>query len=122
MSSEPILLKTQQYLFLLEGLIRKKLDGEEIDIGISYRGANHFSVISFDDYDQGNSNLHLYCSVKLQFSLEVCTTDDEGDVKSRKIKLSPEDMLLIPEGLRRLMEKAAAKGKGAVFKAGQIRC
>jgi len=122
MSSEPVLLKAQQYLYLLESLIRKKLDDEEIDIGIAYRGGNLFSLISFDDYDQGNSNLHLYCSVKLQFSFEASTTDDDGNVKSRKIKLLPENMLLIPEGLWQLMEEAAANGKGSVFKAGQIRC
>ena len=121
MKSKTILLNEQQCLFLLENMIRKKLDDDEIDVGISTKKGRLFSLISLDDYDQGSINLHLYCSAKQEFSLDVRTIDDEGDSQSQVLLLSSENTLVIPEGLRQIMLEAAANEKGSVFRSGQIK-
>ena len=117
----PMSLTEPQYLYLLENLIEKILADGEISIGIARKKNRLFAVIALDEYEKGDLNLYLYCSAKQDFSVEVASYDEDGLRQENAFPLSAENTLIIPEGLRHLMQEAAAKEKDMVFKTGQIR-
>ncbi|SHN01851.1 hypothetical protein [Mucilaginibacter sp. OK098] len=120
MSLETILSNNLKYLHLLEKLILKKLEGDEIIIGIGSKDTEDCAIISFDEYDRENNNLHLYCSINMEFTLGICTIDDDDLQQEEYLIISPENTLFIPEGLRNLMQQVATKKQDAVFKPNQI--
>ena len=102
-------------LKLLEQLLLYKLSDAELDIGISYKSGETCAIVSYDEYDHQDVNLHLYCTPLNQFLLEI---DDHNSPKT--VLIAKEDLLLIPEGLKNLMQQAALKGKSIFFKPDQL--
>jgi hypothetical protein len=102
-------------LKLLEQLLLYKLSDNELDIGISYKSGETYAIVSYDEYDHQDVNLHLYCTPLKQFLLEF---DDHDSPKT--VFIAKEDLVLIPEGLQNLMQQAALKGKSMFFKPDQL--
>ncbi|GAC1314132.1 MAG: hypothetical protein NVSMB24_38400 [Mucilaginibacter sp.] len=102
-------------LKLLEQLLLYKLSDNELDIGISYKSGETYAIVSYDEYDHQEVNVHLYCTPLKQFLLEV---DNHNSPKT--VHIAKEDLLLIPQGLQNLMQQAALKGKSMFFKPDQL--
>jgi len=98
-------------LKLLERLLFYKLSKNELDIGISYKSGETYAIVSYDEYDHLEVNLHLYCTPSKQFFFEI---DDHNSQKT--VFIANEDLLLIPDGLQKLMQQAAMKKQSMFFK------
>jgi Na+-transporting NADH:ubiquinone oxidoreductase subunit NqrA len=106
------------YLQLLEALILQKLSEEELMIGTAYREGHDYAVVSLDEYDRHNINLHLYCSQAGLFFLEI--EDFDSNYDAQFLSLRDEDLAVIPEGLRTLMLCVAKTGKSVTFGRDQL--
>jgi hypothetical protein len=108
------------YLYSLEKLIILKLEQSDLEIGLAYLHGQNYASISLDEYGKHNVNLHLYCSMTMEFLLGIEHENEEGEMNESIFALVGDDLLSIPDGLKKIMGIVISTGKGQVFRKNQL--